>query len=459
MADSFGLTDQGLTIPTIADIRADITARILKTISPTLDLSDRSLEGQIVGIVAEAIARAWEQLEVIFTAWDPDKAVGVFLEALSALTGTTPPLPSKSAVVLTLTGTPAAVVPSGDQAGISDGQGGYVSLWATSELATIAALSAWLTSAAYGLGTRVTHAGNVYQCTLAGTSGATGPIGADLTSDETDGTVHWRYLGEGTGAIDVPAACTVVGPTTANAATITAITTPEGGWSGVVNVLDASVGRNAATSAQLRALRELELFQPGSSPVDAIRAELLDVVGVTAVTVFENVQEVTSDDGIPPHSVEAMVQGGDDQAIFDALLASVAGGIRTWGQGSGEVDGSATDSQGTAHPMKFTRPGEVPVYVTITLTKDASRYPSDGDQQVKDAITAWGDLRPAGYDAVSNAILAQAFTVLGVLDVTACSIGTAPAPATSTTIAIGLRQLATYDTSRIVVNSSTAGVP
>jgi hypothetical protein len=53
----------------------------------------------------------------------------------------------------------------------------------------------------------------------------------------------------------------------------------------------------------------------------------------------------------PAGFADVVVTGGDDQAIFDALLASVPAGVDT----RGDVVGSARDSQGTTHPMRFSR--------------------------------------------------------------------------------------------------------
>ncbi len=52
---------------------------------------------------------------------------------------------------------------------------------------------AWVTLTAYAVNARVVQVGNVYQCSVAGTSGATGPVGT--TSPQTDGSVTWLYLG------------------------------------------------------------------------------------------------------------------------------------------------------------------------------------------------------------------------------------------------------------------------
>lgn len=58
----------------------------------------------------------------------------------------------------------------------------------------------WLAGTAYGRRARVIRNGNVYQCITAGTSAASGgPTGT--SSDITDGSVHWNYLGEDSGAV------------------------------------------------------------------------------------------------------------------------------------------------------------------------------------------------------------------------------------------------------------------
>ncbi len=441
---TFGLTIAGLFTPTVTDIREEINARMRELISPTLDLSDRSAEGQLAGIVAEALVLLWENLERVYSSQDPDKATGAALDALCLLTGTFRRPATKSTVVLTLTGDDTTLVPEGSGARIPDG-----ARFDTLADATLVALVAWVTSTSYALGDRVTNGGNAYQCTVAGLSDS-GPVSVDPLEDEEDGTVHWRFLGEGTAAVDIDAVATVTGPTIANSATIIEIVTPIGGWNGVVNVLDATVGRNQMSDSELRVFRELELSQPGTSPADAIRAAILLIEAVTSCTVFVNYTDDTNVDGMPPHSVECMVQGGDDQDIFDALLANVAAGIATYGNTSG----FATDSEGTVHVENFSRPVEISIYIDITLVKDPVTYPSDGDDQVKAAIVAWGNSQKTGKDAVASGIAAQAFTIAGVLDVTAVLIDDAPSPSTSTTIPVALRELAVYDTSRIAVTSS-----
>jgi uncharacterized phage protein gp47/JayE len=319
---------------------------------------------------------------------------------------------------------------------------------------TIQGVPAWAPSTAYLVGARVTSSGKTYVCIDPGVSASSG---GPTTEDAViaDGSVDWRFMGAGTGAADVDAQALETGLIAAVSGAITEIETPVSGWEGVINLLDAKVGRNEEKDEQLRVRRVLELAASGGTTREAVRAVLLKLEGVTAVNVFVNDSDVTNVDGMPPKSIEALVQGGADQDLWNALVAScVTAGIKA----HGNTPGTAIDSQGTPIPVAFSRPTELPIYVVINLVKDPTKYPLDGNAAVTAAIVAFGNAGPTGRNAVASAISAQAFRVDGVLDVTSIFIGTAPAPSSSATIPISPRQLATYDTSRVVVNA-TDGVP
>jgi len=309
-----------------------------------MDVSDASPDGQLIGITSETFALLWEILEAITSSMDRRKATGALLRSICALTGTKPVPAAFSTVVLTLTGLPTTPVPVGSL--VSTASTGQQFTTTSDRDGTIAAVTAWAASTAYAVGDRRTNSGNVYLCTVAGTSAATGgPSGK--ASSIADGGAQWFFLGAGTGAVDVIARATVTGPTVAAAGDLTKISTPIGGWTGVINLLDATLGRKAMTEAQLRALAELEIAQPGTSPPDAIRAALLRVGegtdnAVTAVTVFTNPDDITDADGLPPHRVEALVHGGRDQDIWDALRVNVAAGTLT----HGTIVGTSTDTSG-----------------------------------------------------------------------------------------------------------------
>lgn len=446
---TYGLTATGFLPKTLEIIRDEINGALTDYFGPSLDLENGIL-ARIVGIVAERLAELWELAEAVNSAQDPDKAAAAALDALCLLTGTFRLAAAYSEVALTLTGTPTTVVPAASRASTSTTGAKFI----TKASATITAAAAWVASTGYAAGNRRTNASRVYQCITAGTSAGSG--GPTTTStDITDGTAHWRYLGEGTGVIDADAQSVDTGAIVAVSGDITVIETPVGGWSSVANLLDADLGYAEQGDESLRLTREEELSQAGTSTADAIRAALLELDDTSSVTIFENTSDVEVD-GMPPHSVEALVRGGEDEDIAQTLLDQIAAGIGSHGNTSAD----ATSSEGVTTEMFFSRPVEINIGVDVILTKDPATYPADGDDQVKAAIVAFGDAQRCGKNAVASSVLAQAFKVAGVLDVTTCEISSAaapsapPAPTTSATIAIAPRELAVFDTSWITVTTS-----
>ncbi len=461
---TFGLTEQGLFPPRLADLREEYNARLRVLFGAALDLSDESVEGEVAGILSEALDKIWQLVEIFAGALDPDKALGVLLDAVCLLTGTLRRAPTFSVVTLTLTGDPTTIVP-GTTSKFSTGNESAV--FQTIGDATIEAVDAWTALTAYAVGDRVTSVDRVYQVAAggAGTSAASGGptfpdgFGGETVDDDEDGTVHWRLVGDGTGAVDKIARCTVTGPTFSPARGVSVIDTPITGLQSVVNLADVTPGTNQQRDEDLRLTREAELSAQGTSPPDALRGRLLRVGRgtnnpVTAATVFFNNTDITDADGVLPHTVEALVSGGEDADIFAALWAGVSSGIRT----QGTTEGTIVDSQGRTQDVAFSRPEEIEIYVDVTLEKDPEAYPSDGDDQVKEAIVTYGLAQVAGKNVVASRIAAAAFAIPGVLDVSAVLIDDAPAPATSMTIAVSLRQIAKFDTARIDVTTSD-GVP
>lgn len=464
MSIEYGLTDAGFVTKSLQVIRDDLNFALQTVFGASIDLGNKSILGQIVGIIAERLALLWELAEAVNSSQDPDKATGASLDALCALTGTVRPPASFSSAPLTLIGTPATVVTSGTQAKTASTN----EVFATSASATIGTINNWVTSTSYAVGDRVRNSTSgiytLYQCIVAGTSGGTPPTGTG--SDISDGVCHWKSIATNIqptdGAVDVIALAVDTGAVTAAAGDITVIVTPVFGLNQVVNLTDAAPGRALASDDELRTLRQEELSGGGQTPPDAIRAALLKLTDIISVTVFYNDTDATNSDGMPPHSVEALVRTGPDwttgdprdQNIFDTLFANVAAGIAT----TGTISGASNDSVGTSHTVKFSRPEETQIYVVFNVTYDTATFPSDGATQIKDNVSTWGAGLDVGKDAVSSALVARAFQITGVLDVTSCYIGTAPSPGTSTTIPIDSRHLATYDSSRITVNL-TPGTP
>ena len=441
MAD-YGLLSTGFVPKPLDVIREDINTALRDAFGPSIDLSDGSVLGQLAGIMAERFALLWELAEAVNASQDPDAATGVALEALCTLTGVQKRPASPTTATVVLAGDVATEILSGRQISVVDNG----DLFDTDEDVTLAAADAWAPETDYAVGDVVVNdtPDRIYLCTDPGNSaGSGGPTGTGTAI--TDDGVVWRYLGDGDAFATVDVTALETGPIVAPELTLTVIETPVAGWTGVANSAAGTTGFDVEADADLRVRRNLALSAGGTSTPDAIRAALLALADVTHAHVLYNNTDVTVDT-IPPHAVEALVIGGDDQEIYDTLLAQVAAGIAT----HGNTDGTAEDSEGVEHDVSFTRPDEIEIYVTINVLTTDEDFPADGEAQIEAQILEWGAAFEPGRDVIANQILAQVFDVAGVVNVGAVYIGTAPSPGSSATISIATRELATFTAARIV---------
>lgn len=420
----YGLLPTGFRPMPFTVIREQRNARHLQLRGSSIDVSDGSLDGNWIAIDSEREAAIWDQMQAIVSAYDPDTSTGDAQDAIAAITGSSRRPARSSSVVETLCGTPTTFVPGGS--GIRTTSTGVD--FTTFAGATITLLPSWVASHAYIVGTRVTNSTRCYQCTIAGTSAASiGPITTALAI--VDGTVTWTYIGEGTGAVDVTCTSVLKDVIVAVARDLNAPQVVIGGWLTATNLLDASVGAPQQTNESLRVTREAEIADAGTGTLNATVAALLKATGVTAVSGFQNLTEAVDSLGMPPHSVQFLITGGDPAVIGAVLFANVGGGIVTIGTTTVLIN----DSEGTPQTYKFTRPTDVLVYADVTLTYDpkaASKggYPSDGDAQVELALTSFAATNQVGgKDVINSSVRASILPVFvnavkvagvqGVLDV------------------------------------------
>lgn len=440
-----GLTPTGFVPKTLGDLRTEIGTGLRAVFGASINLDARSRFGQLRDLFANSLSTLWELGETLAGSFDPTGVNGVLLDNLCALTGTyrRPAFPSD--VWLHFSGDPGTVLVVGRRARVN----GTSTVFASLVEVTLTDQAAWAAGAVTAEDT-VKSDGAVWLCLVGGTAAVAPTGGGPLF---VDGVVRWRRVGDGAGWATAHCQATVDGALQGYAGTITVIDTPVAGWKGVVNALDAVPGALIESDAALRVRRTAEIAAMGSSPLPAILGRMLKVTGVSKVTMFENTGDSTVD-GITPHAVEALVEGGTDAAVRAGLFAATAGGIAT----CGNVAGSVVDAAGVSQSVKFSRVVDVNVWIGIALIVNPGEFPVDGVDQVKEAIADWGDLQLAGRDVVAQAVAARCFTVPGVLDVTEAGLGTSFPPVSSATIPISVRQKAIYDTSRITV-ATTPGVP
>lgn len=256
------------------------------------------------------------------------------------------------------------------------------------------------------------------------------------------------------GSVQVTALAVNTGPLSALAGTVTSIDTPITGWSSVTNNANALIGTNRETDVEFRARRERSVARDAQAIVDAIFAEVSAVDGVTQTVVLENDTNAVDANGLPPHSIHVIAVGGDDQAIGDAIFLKKTLGATPFGSTTVQVQ----DDQGIPHDISFSRPTQVPIYVTVNLTTFAN-YPVDGDEQIKQAIVDYADgalISGRGFSLGDNVIHSEIYTPINTIEghtVDSMFIKTSfPADQTAD-IPIAVDRISQFTIANITVNS------
>ncbi|MBW5995081.1 hypothetical protein CF038_20925 [Klebsiella michiganensis] len=218
----------------------------------------------------------------------------------------------------------------------------------------------------------------------------TGTVGTTITNGSVrdSNSVVWNLPATvviGTdGTVVATATCASTGAVAALAGSITTINTPTRGWVSVTNPLAATVGVAAETDAELRVRQSQSVALASLTPFDAVDGAIANVEGVTRHKLFENDTEATDENGLPPHSISAIVEGGDALEIAHTIRSTKGQGVSTYGTTAIMV----TDKYGNPYIIRFSRPVDVPVYVSITL-KALTGYSSQVGDEIKAAVAAY----------------------------------------------------------------------
>lgn len=292
----YGLTAAGLRTKRFDDIKTELEIAFRAVFGPETGVDpELDLIGQYIGIFAEREALIWDLLKSVYDSFYPASSEGISLENICDLTGVTRLPATFSSVVGTCGGEPGTPIEPGRIGSVINTGARFIS--------------------------------------QAGPGGTIPEIGPG-------GTVDVTFLAE------------IAGPIAAPAGSLTVIETPVTGWQTLVNNADAIVGRATETDTELRIRRVESLQIVGAAAVDAIRARILDdVESVTDAFVYENDSDTTDGEGRPPHSIQVIVAGGDNQPIADKIWEVKAAGIATFGS----ITVPIVDSMGFSHDINFDR--------------------------------------------------------------------------------------------------------
>lgn len=387
-----GLGSTGWVPKTVDELRQEAEETIRTALGDDVDVSAESVFGPLIAALATKLGELWELVGSVYNARVPAGASGAALEALCELApGIERRAATKGTVTLSVTLNAGVTLPTGSRTSVS----GEPS-------------NAWVT-----------------------------------TEDVTNSTGSPATVSVAAEALDA-------GRTPANAGTITAIATPVTGWTAVTNAADATPGLEIETDAELRLRREQRLQRAGSSPLEAIAAQVAEVDGVTQAIAWENATDYTDAFGRPPHSVEVMVLGGLAADIGRAIWAAKAAGIQTYGT---ESVVTFADDRGVTRSVYFSRPTSLSAYATLLIITDPATYA--GDAAVESAFLAAMEGLRAGEVARNAIAVAALLEVTGVRDAVVWMGSTSTFTSqTRDNLAPTERQRIVFDSARVEVTSS-----
>lgn len=495
MAIEYGVTSNGFVIKTLSVIKKETDEDLKAILGNQINLLPESVFGSLRDKFAERLHEMWELFQQVYNASYPQTAEGTSLDnvldfaALERLEAR-----ASTIAVQALFGTASTVIAAGTKISVEDDsttifqtdtevtliagtdevqtitfntvpdEGGFTVFYGSEETVSINYddIAADFQTALRALNnlSEVTVTGNFtagFVVTFAGLDGKqeqpilvegtntlkTSSVAVTITITETTPGVY-----QGTTAMT----CTTTGPKNANAKTLNVIDNPISGFTRTFNVDDAAIGRNEETDAEARIRRNESVVTSRSATVEAVRNEILDLNGdeyanlpeLTDVIVYENDTDSIDGKNMNPHSIMPVVrQAGDvitrDQEIAQAIFDSKAAGIETVhgnATGGDAVTKTVVDSTGLSHTIKFIRPTAVDIYLILDNFIHTSDYPSDGDDQLKTLLAAYGNALGVGVDIIVYPLLiAQIANIPGITDFN-LKIGTSPSPTLDNNISI-----------------------
>ncbi|KGE06446.1 hypothetical protein LA03_31595 [Burkholderia gladioli] len=316
------LTPQGYIAERLDAILGRLEAGFRVIYGDDIDLSPDSPDGQAIGLFAQGLADINELGATIYRAMDPDYAGGKWLEQRVAYAG----LKRRGAKYsrmpsVILQGTPHRVIPAG--AVVSDPQ-------------------------------RVRW-----------------QLMADVTLNDA-GSGRGDFRSEERGSYSNPIGTSLRIETIVN------------GWSAATTFTAAEPGELEELDPELRTRFARSRARTAQNSVEAIEAKIGDLADVREIVCLENWTDAADGNGLPAHSINVVVDGGDDDAIAQIIFQNKPSGTGMLG----ETERVVRDRKGRKRVMRFDRPRIVDCRAYLELKRDRGFQAIDEDA-VRSALSAY----------------------------------------------------------------------
>lgn len=321
-----------------------------------------SMDGQWTAIFAQALYDTAQVGMMTYNSFSPASAVGVGLSRVVKINGLNREIPTNSTVILTIVGTAATVITNG--------------------IAVDTLNQQWL------LPSSVTIPGG--------------------------------------GSINVTATAQNAGALLAAPNTVTGIFTPTLGWQTVNNSAAATVGSPVELDGALRLRQAQSTSLPALTVIASTVAALSNLTGVTEVQPYENATNTTDGNGLPPHSVCFVIQGGTLSDIVNTIGLYKTPGTQTFASGANAQSGTYFDAKGMPVPINFINPAiTAEIHVTITIAPLAN-WNASFEPIISAAVAALINAVPIGGTVVYTTLFGTVYgasPIPGSFTVTSITIG------------------------------------
>lgn len=476
----FGVSNAGFELKRLQDILAEDRLRAVPIFQDLLlpgdilDTSDSSTLGRLINLFAPSSAVTWEQLQLVYSSFDPNTAVGIPLDNLVQYGGINRLPPSYSTVTALFTGSNGISIPSSSVIGSNSHPNTFITS-GTVALTPIGAsgITVDVDTVADNTDYTVTYSvSSVSNNTVEYTSGTGETLQDILDGLQTEiNSAHpllvVSIVGTSlvinkdnifqTSTFSVSSNLVInsisklgnltselVGDISAEANSLNVIKTPVFGWDSVTNPLAASEGRLTETDEELRLRFRNTKFERSSNIMDSLYSALLSLPSVESVAVYDNDTDSVDMNGLPAHSFTAVVLGGEAEDIANTIWRNKPVGITA----NGNTSVSIIDSQGFSRIINFEIPSPVTIYIKIDLDTD-ELFPADGSNQIKSAIIQYAkDNFSVGDDIVYSRLYTPINSVPGH-SINSLFIGTSPSPAGTSNIPIAFDEIGSFESINI----------
>lgn len=443
----YGLTPKGPNIKRLDVIVEEMHESLSKKWGVNTRQNPQSFVNHLVTNVADRLAELWEFGEDIYYSQYPSSAEGVSLDNAAQFGGTTRETGTKSYYPIHCKGIDGTKLAPGTMIASKTNPKTYLSITEEREItrasfnvAEIKVVSS-VSGDRYSIG--LGEAFYAYTATssrpidiLKGLKDAITDEKFEFSVDETYETLTIRskvldsqnYLTLSENLTTETVTSVIVFGTTENGdilipdGAITEIVKADVGLFEVINPCGYVAGRKEETDTEFRLSYSDKIFNRSSMMIESIRSAILsNVRGVISVVGYENATNSKDEEGRPPHSIEMVVDGGDETQIAQQILKSKAGGISTFGDTAIDIAG-VFDEKIT---VRFNRPQIVNIWLKLDVTKKAGEsLPPNYVELLKEAIMSNIGELDAGQDVVPQAFLSDLYKACAGISYIDISIAT-----------------------------------